>query len=54
MGGHDTQQVGMFGYIPLDATIPRYHPPRPIRQMVDAIWEAAEALTLPVSPTSVR
>ena len=37
MRGDDRQQDGMFSYLSPEARIPRDHPLRPIRAMVDAI-----------------
>jgi transposase len=48
MRGHDEQQGEVFSYIPLEERIPREHPLRRIRQMIDValkdLWTHFEAL----------
>lgn len=48
MRGHDEGQGEVFSYVPLEARIPREHPLRRIRQMVDVglkdLWTQFEAL----------
>jgi transposase len=48
MRGHDEQQGEVFSYIPLEQRIPREHPLRRIRQMIDValgdLWTHFEAL----------
>ena len=37
MRGDDQQQSGMFSYVSLEERVPKDHPLRPIRSMVDEI-----------------
>ncbi len=37
--GEDSKQEAMFRYVSPEQRVPRDHPLRPIREMVDTIWQ---------------